>query len=638
MGIISGLFDKYLPKASTEGVDLAKKVGKSVARGVQTMPQSFVDLASLPFLGFDKFDPSSVPGSSAWADKKGYNIPKQEGNTPTEQFFLDTGEIGGSMLGPSIMGGAISGPVSVVKAWQKAGRAVEEGITRTRGELTGDLKMLEQEAKLAKDPKFAQGILQWTKNQNDRAKNVVNGFARSIKQVPQNDTVLGKRIQKNFGDYWDGIEKKYTDTRKRLYGMVEDAPGSSELLPVPQNNTAMNRINTFIDSKMGANTPNETRELLEDLRIRATNAFQMPTDLKSLTQARVEASNTYKPVFGQESKYAKAGSGLQNAADAVFKAGIDDRIDDGFAAGSDALKEAVGLYRNADHVFEITTNQINKMKKESLNTFLKNADNKELTPELIAARFKKMTPSERKFFESAANKVDPEMIESVRRATFDDLAKAGTDIASSTNQSDFNFPAFTQNARKMQRDNPELLDFVIGPEGSAGRQSFNEIIDIGRDVANASPGLATDSRGVRQVIAAGAGAGIGKVGAARAADATFGVLENLFTDKAGLYEHLFHGGPKPKGVIGTAINRVTPGLKEGVDAGGTLTGMQAGAAANIASDAVNAPPPPQPMQGPPVPPPPDTSWQDDVDPEDLAGAPTGSTEDWRNDVDLNDLQ
>ena len=595
-GIIARMFPEWDSTVEHYGLD---KAAKAIGRGIQTAPSGLLDLASLPFTMTGVVEPENVPGSSAWMDKKGFLIPKQTSDSAAGQFTLDSLELAGGMGLPSALGGAISRPAKEgVEALKSMGKGVQPpgGIPADRGQITNNLKLMTDAAKLSHDPKFAERVADFRRSQDNSAKNIIDGFKRSIGKA-DSKTDLGKRLQKNFGDWFDGVKKTYETRNNENFDLALKNPIAKNTR-IPESLTGQDRINKFVQDELAVGGDADWKAALMDLQEKGMADMTGEMTLQGMAQKLRAANQAFSTNTFKQGPYDRVSPSNLDRINRVYKLALKDRLDDTIAMGGQEGGVAADL-KKANHVFEVTTENLKNYQKQSINKFLGAKEDEVLNTEGIVDRFQKLSPTERQFFSAVANKVDPEMVGTMRRKIFDDLVAGGARVGRSSGETEFDIGGFLTKVDNLKTKNPEMYDWVIGNDPKI-KQQFESIIDESRTAINNGTRVADETPAAgdvaRRVGSAVFGVVSGKIGAARAADTGFTWIQSLATDKEALFKHIFEGGPPPPSAGQVIADKTKKGLfkviNETPDTGttsGIRTGSRVGAAAEIAKEVQSDP-------------------------------------------------
>ena len=594
-----GIIARMFPELDST-IETYKPALKALGRGIQTAPSGLLDLASLPFTVTGMVEPDQVPGSTAWMDKKGWLIPKQVGANPTDQFALESLELMGGLGLPSVAGGAISRPVKEgVEAIKSIGQApkVPGHIPADRGQKANSLKMMTDAAKLSHDPKFAEQVADFRRMQDNSAKGIIEGFARSIGKADSKSD-LGKRLQKNFGDWFDGVKSRYEKRNDENFNLVYKNPIARNN-PIPESLTGQDRINNFVQQELAKGGDEAWKAALMDLQERGMADMTQEMSIQGLGQKLRAANQTFSKSEFKEGPYDRVDKNNISRLNAVYKEALKDRLEDTIAMGGQEAGVAADL-KKANHVFEVTVNNLKKYQKQSLNKFLGAKEDEVLSLEGIVDRFQKLGSEERKFFSAVANKVDPEMVQVMRRKIFDDMVQGGIRIGRSSGESEFNITGFLNKVDTLKTKNPEMYDWVIGSDPKLA-QRFNEIVDEARVATNYGTKVADESPtpgdALRRGGAAAFGVASGKIGAARVADVAFSRLQSMATDKDALFNHIFNDGPPPPSAASVVWDKATDAAgnvlmkfkNAATGKTGEGKGMRVGAAAEMAREGQSDP-------------------------------------------------
>lgn len=568
---MAGLISQFFPEFAET---LPGRMLSTAGRGVQKIGTGAVDLASLPFTLTGMLKPEDAIGSTAWMDKKGAFIPEQRADGPYEKALMETIEMVPQLAAPTALGGMVgagrkaAAPATVVS---NPGLTGDAGIPVIRGQAANDVVMMNKASKLSADEKYAQRIADFARQQQEQAKHVVEGFAKAV-GGKNTDAELGKRIQFNFETWFDNIQATYKQRTTEAYNRALNHPGATK--PLPVSNQAWQDVVNFADKEMTENSPPALRAAITDLLARESVITNPNLTVREMRQHLEQANNEFSQNALKPGAYDTVNSGSLSRIQTVYKQALQKRLDEAVVNGPPDVAESASALKRADRLFGITIENQKNLQKQAINRFLGAREDEFLNPEQIANKFKSLSPTQRQFFTKVANKVDPEMIPVMRRHMFDDLYNAGIKKGANAGEAGFDMKQFLSKADDPK--NKEMLEFVF--EGAPDkREQFEGIIQNMREATNTGVPIATGNTGALANLAAG---GVGLVtnqfGAARTAGAVFSGFENMFTDKEGLYRHLFEGGEPPKSMTTNAMGKVMDTTGRIATGAAAKTGVGAG--------------------------------------------------------------
>ncbi len=563
-GILASMFPEFESTLKTYA-----PAAKAVARGAITAPFGLVDLASLPWT-MTGSNPEQFVGTTAWADKKGLiPIAKQKSDNPYDQTVLDSLEMMGALGTPAALGGALGGQTAKTTG---VVNPTPGRIPLISGQDTNNVINMSNAAKLANDPKFAQRVADFGILQHDTADKILTNFKDSIGQS-QTKGDIGKRIQQNFDTFYGGIQTKYKNTNNANFGKVDAHPGSSQPINPPAN--VLDNVANFVSENLHPNSPDAYKAALNELQDRVLTLVTKPDlTLKELSQYMKEANQAFAPKFGTPGPYDNVNPGDLSRVQTMYKDMLQETVKQAGVNGGPEVAQAASLLTKANHVFHVTTEAEKKLQKQTVAKFLGAKEDETLNPEAVTNYFTKLSPTQQDFFSAVAHKVDPDMVNIMRRQVFENLYNQGVRKGGSSGQSDFNMQSFVQAADKLRVENPKMLDFVMANDPKL-RSQFDDITNQMKAGINQGPAVADASNNSANLAAGMVGAATNQIGAAQTAKGVFNAFENFATDKEGLFNHLFQGGPPPKGKAANVVGKLTPGpVGQGLAAGAAMEGAE----------------------------------------------------------------